>query len=418
MQDSASRYAFSLVEISLILVIFGGIAGMSISLGTKWAAKEEVVATRKLMRVIDEALDVYRKVNGRLPCPASLTLTPSDPNYGLEAYEPLITGPAELTGECIDSTGGAGVINATPAGAGTGVSFGAVPAKTLGLSDGLMRDQWGNLFVYYVTDRATMEGSFWGFPRHTNYIDMYQKSVGNIRVNDAQGNARTVSAIYALVSHGQDEHGAYNTSGTRLGDGSNATASELENCDCEADLTPRALNQVLVSRFIEGNEDDIVTYKERHHLFDAKVRSLEAECAGGDERLQVSNRCYARFSSTPLNWGDAETACQAWGGNLVTIGDASENTLIYDSELMETPAPFVEYWIGLNEIANPGAGAYEWSSGETVGYLNWDGDSGDPHSAGENCAVIADGTVGPTYDGTWADSDCTTTKAYICERGF
>lgn len=309
------RRAFSLMEIAVLLVIFGGIAGMSVVLGSQWIDKQEVDTSRSLMGTIEQGLDTYRKINGRLPCPGDLTLTPGDAGYGYEAYE-----AGDTLGTCHGEAG----INATDATGG--VSVGSVPAKTLGMADSLMRDQWGNLIVYYVTDVATADGAFWDSPKGPNYIEM-DDPAGEITIQDATGADRTVDAIYALVSHGANGHGGYHSGGARV-DGGDATAHEEENCDCDDAAAGTGADNVLVARLLEETHDDLVTFKERRHLYNKVVLNATACSAPGDVcadgTVYVDGVIYAAAAdeSGTYEWKTAATDTPGTG----SATDGSANT--------------------------------------------------------------------------------------------
>ena len=138
---------FSLVEFAILLVIFGAIAAASTMLGGKWVEKEEHKSSKLNTKTVEEALDAYRKLNGRLPCPADPTLAPDDANFGVEAAN---------AGTC---TGGAPAAGTAAGGAGNTV-IGVVPTKTLGMGNNLVVDAWGNRFDYYVDKRMTGDNAF------------------------------------------------------------------------------------------------------------------------------------------------------------------------------------------------------------------------------------------------------------------
>ena len=91
----------------------------------------------------------------------------------------------------------------------------------------------------------------------------------SIMVNDVNGVARTAGAIYALISHGPNGHGAYSKKGTVVSAGS-VNANELVNCHCNSSGTPHLREKYVT--YVQATPppipaipysfDDIVMYKE------------------------------------------------------------------------------------------------------------------------------------------------------------
>ena len=118
------------------------------------------------------------------------------------------------------------------------------------------------------------------------------------------------------------------------------------------------------------------------------------------------------------NWGEARDWCRTRGYQLVTIGDAAENTWL-DSQLDGIDGG-LDYWIG----ATDGATEMTWrwiSDGSAASYTNWG--SGEPNNDGafgaqEDCAEIhpyASGASGTA--GGWNDADCGANRRFVCEAG-
>ena len=255
-KHSASESGFSIIELAIILVIFGGIAGMSLTLGYGWLKQERFNSTKLNIKTIEMALDNYRKRNNRLPCPADLTLASGVANYGIEASNP---------GAC---TGG-GIVAATTTNAN--IVFGAIPAEALGIGKNLMQDNWGREFVYYVDKRLTAQDIL--DERTAGYFDMTSATIGDIVVQDATGANRTAKAVYAILSHGENGHGGYlPATGVRLSSVIGADATEAENCNCDDTATttgaaPYDNDNILVQATQGVTFDDIVVYRERDWLF-------------------------------------------------------------------------------------------------------------------------------------------------------
>jgi type II secretory pathway pseudopilin PulG len=85
MQASLNKKSgFSLLELSIILVIVGAVMAMSTTLGVEYIKKSKLKTTKERLVKIEEALDSYRKLNYRFPCPASMVITESTATFGNE----------------------------------------------------------------------------------------------------------------------------------------------------------------------------------------------------------------------------------------------------------------------------------------------------------------------------------------------
>ena len=67
-----------------------------------------------------------------------------------------------------------------------------------------------------------------------------------------------------------------------------------------------------------------------------------------------NDRCYKEFSSK-MNWNGAESHCQSFGGDLVSISDEREQKYIVS---ILSRGSYDYYWIGLNDLVK--SGSYEW----------------------------------------------------------
>ncbi|NUN12744.1 MAG: hypothetical protein HUU55_03830 [Myxococcales bacterium] len=101
--------------------------------------------------------------------------------------------------------------------------------------------------------------------------------------------------------------------------------------------------------------------------------------AGGCDGYVNGSSCYRIESPEPgINWTTAENECIAWGGHLVSINSAAENTFLHALADIECPAPFMHSFIGLNDLTTEGV--YQWIAGDAVTYLNWN--AGEPNNSG------------------------------------
>ncbi len=174
------------------------------------AAKAE---TDSKISNIQKALGAFYAQNGRYPCPAPLT-APIDGTTptGAKAYG------VEVNPIC--STGGAGTERAAGRD-GRFVRTGAVPTRTLGISDSYMSDGYNQRFVYSVTEAYAMQGT----PAPSDS--------GAITIRDGANNVATSvegNVAYLVYSAGGDINGAYDINGNRM-QACNASARNGQNCD-------------------------------------------------------------------------------------------------------------------------------------------------------------------------------------------
>ena len=272
------RQGFTLLELAVVLVVIGIVTTMGLlsTSGVVDAARR--TATENKLTQIENALMDYRARFNRLPCPAQYSMNDSNASYGLE-----------LTSSDYRC-------DFTTLGNREFVVEGAVPARTLGLPDEFMLDGWGNKIRYAVDMNATsrdaflkikpsdscgvgvLDGLFYSRSSDINKATKMTITNGarsgtavivrgttDTALRDAQG------AVYALISHGPNGHGArpYN------GDVINADSSnqaELANCHCTSAAANVTMSGFYVqadtqeSATLASNFDDIVRYKERYQM--------------------------------------------------------------------------------------------------------------------------------------------------------
>lgn len=278
--------AFSLVELSILLVIFGGLAAASTMLGSKYIEGSEVQTTKQNIDTIEQAIDAYVRLNNRLPCPAPETLNPDDVDFGKEA-----TG----LGTCTTATATSGQ-----------AMKGVVPFQTLGMGKTMAYDAWGNRLEYYVDKRMTAEDALNTYPPQN-------AAIGDITVQDLGGGMRTDKAVYAILSSGAKAHGSYNRKGV-MQTLSNPGADELENADVDASGTSTGADKVLVQGINgKGGDnkdfDDIVAYKKRNNLATSKVNRVQ------------------NCTASPINWSQGAVNCTG------SVAELADGTVVQVSDL-------------------------------------------------------------------------------------
>ncbi len=381
MRVLSSRSAFSLIEIALILVIVGMVAGTSAILGGAWIDKEEHQTAKVMLKMIHERIDNYRKANYRLPCPADPTLPESDAAYGLERLTNA-DGP-----ECDANSVAPDAIDVSGAAVGERTLYGMVPFKTLGLSESAAYDSWGRRISYYVDEMVTVYGAFEEQGTLGKYIEMNDDTVGSIIIHDASGTERTDRAIYALVSHGENGHGAYKRDGTRFDGGTIGTevhADEGENCDCNDAAATTALNRTLVQRFADEIFDDIVEYKTRQQLLN-RVALIACMIEAGVTEWTVGAETCVADVDVAIAHGATETATDTDGSPAGSADYRCNNGVLTEvsgatcAPLSCTVTAGTAWTVGANScyadadvaIAHDATGTANDTSGSPVGSANY-----------------------------------------------
>jgi prepilin-type N-terminal cleavage/methylation domain-containing protein len=238
------RSGFSLIELSIVLVIIGLMVGGIMSAMNQDARQKSQKDLNAKMDAIENALMDYVQRNGRLPCPSNPSNIVSDTAFGTEQG---------VAGVCSGNT------NLT-----NSVMGGVVPVRTLAVPDDTMFDPWGGRFTYAVDIRYTASSAFINtYPTDTTY--------GTIQINDTAGNTRNTQSIAVILSHGPNGHGAYQFASNTRKNGGSINTSEAENCNCNSAAATGTLNttfvmgalQVVIPTNLLNSFDDTLRYYTR-----------------------------------------------------------------------------------------------------------------------------------------------------------
>ena len=318
------REGFSLLEMGIVLLIIASIVGGGLVIFIDSLDKDRWKLTQSRMQIISSTLAQYRHAYNRIPCPGDLTMLTSAANFGTEAANPatctggapaanfintpaaysvvtnaattngsmLVTMPSIagiFVGSAVSGTGIAGsttvvavsaetttssaaiVLSANATATGTptltfsfarNYAAGAVPTNTLQLPDDVAFDGWGRRMVYAVETSATATDSFISIPITDGLIS-------RITISDTSAVPQTITtgALYALISYGQNGHGAYPRSSVVRVNASSSDANELINCHCtHLAVDDASAYSHFAAGMIGATYDDIVTYATRAQL--------------------------------------------------------------------------------------------------------------------------------------------------------
>jgi prepilin-type N-terminal cleavage/methylation domain-containing protein len=234
------RSGFSLLELSIVLTILAIVVAGGLTLGTAKKQQEDVISTYDEMQDIEKALKVFLNENGRLPCPASITLARSNALFGREATD------------CADASPPAGITRVEyPAASGEYVRIGGVPFYSLEMPDKYLEDAWQGRYLYAVHEDAI--------------TSLTSTSTGTITVNDDNGTSVSDEVVAAIVSHGKSHKGSYSAKAGALFSTCDATNKDKENCDADGVFTDAVYNDGSTAA---NFYDDLVIWDTRMRLFD------------------------------------------------------------------------------------------------------------------------------------------------------
>ncbi len=305
-----TKSGVSLIELSVVILIISILAAGAVSVSGSFLVNAKNKKTRDRMEAIYKALGSYVARNYYLPCPASMELTKSDANYGVEEGDAAATNTARLCNE-------AGVYKSNDV---ANLVYGMVPVNTLSLSDEMAEDGFGNRFGYVVTNYlaspnySDTTGSFSeGFSYYTEteseMINIYQSQSGNVIENIA----------FAIISHGANGLGAYGpnsttqntTTGISKQEGYNVISNVVTDT-ADFGANPSYLTLVtLTASDSDSDFDDILFFKTRDEFIDDFDLGFLYFCDNNDTNYDDANYTpdFNYGYGGQIVYGDGATGC-------------------------------------------------------------------------------------------------------------
>lgn len=307
---------FSLIEISVVVLIVSVMASSSLSLLGRKNNAEDRSNTRQKLEFISRAIQVYFDKNGKLPCPGRYNSTVNDQNGHFGA---AVAGGSSF---CVDDAEPpSGIKLYAGDGNKANILGGIVPFIALGISPEYVFDEWGRRITYivdrdltkattYATAQANIEvrdlsynnpsndagdHALWRQPKNSevnsSVVDCRDET-GQTTISP-EGDYTTqipVCVAFALISHGPNGHGAVAANGANFVTSAFARLYEGENYEWENALEPTGLghsfNDVIIKMPVNevysadaqdgGYFDDIVIYREKE-LIDNQYQNYNAE---------------------------------------------------------------------------------------------------------------------------------------------
>jgi|GEM_PF-2655655 len=208
-----SGYSLAEMAISTSIVAMLAVGGLAVMQKKNDSAQAKETVTK--LAKIETALKGYIRTNGFVPCAALPASLESAATFGTSVAYDTSVNPHICNGSSL--------VNET----------GAVPVRTLGLSDGYSYDGWGRKFTYRSASSAGNAADF-----------ANPQFKGNIAITDAKGMAKTNmdqpapyndGAIYVIISYGANGKSAAYLRNSASGP-SGASGIESKNTDHSRNL--------------------------------------------------------------------------------------------------------------------------------------------------------------------------------------
>ncbi|HIL29063.1 MAG TPA: type II secretion system protein [Micavibrio sp.] len=239
------KAGFTLVEMAMVLVIIGLVVAPAVGLYNLYSAQQREDKTIMAMNAAWNAIDGFRSMYGRYPCPAPFDAIRTSSAYGHEALDGA--------GNCDDSLSGitssVSFRSALPP-TDNEIFVGSIPFRQMNLREDLIVDGYGARLTYAVTGIQTDDTT-------------YEANNGGITIQDAVGTQLTQtpdSAHVVIISHGKRNAGAVNLAGQFVGGAlacAGLAAEETENCDMDQTFVEDQTSTTFDDLVYFGTADDV-----------------------------------------------------------------------------------------------------------------------------------------------------------------
>ena len=291
-----SRQAFTLIELSFVIIVISVIIAGMVSIMSSKIANEKNRTGNENFTTIYQALGKFLLTNKRLPCPASLIQSKtSSATYGVEISAT----------NCV----AAGVYQSN---SNTNLVYGMVPTQSLGLGSDLAEDAYGSKIVYVVDKRLT-----------TTSGNSFESNIANSSMISITGGASISNALFVLISRGANKSGAYAANSSAVPTAS-SNSDELKN-DAKTsieNIAPTPSTSGFDGTFVQSSSvadfDDVIFYKtEEQLLSDYNAWSLiPCTSASSTESLYETTVTWPKAYAGQIV--AASTACPSpnWNGSV------------------------------------------------------------------------------------------------------
>lgn len=275
------RTAFSLIELSIVLVILSILIVGALSVSTVGITNAKNKVTNDRMQAIYRALGDFMLTQNRLPCPADITKTKTSAGYGAEVGS---------QGAC----SGTGVYASNNQ---SNIVYGMLPINALKLSSDMAEDGFGSKFSYIVNKKFTKQEFPGASASPTGFSYSAATGTDLIKILEQPSANEVDNNIFVIISHGMNKFGSFNANSSSQ---NGASSDSYEQQNYLSSISGSTANygiiagqgtRVVITSMNMGSDifDDIVLYKNRSNLVSDFNALYLVPCAA----QTVNGRTYA-----------------------------------------------------------------------------------------------------------------------------
>jgi prepilin-type N-terminal cleavage/methylation domain-containing protein len=259
--DSNNAKGFTLVELSIVVVLIGIIMTMGLKTFTATIDNSLISETKSKQERIKIALVGYLRTNGVLPCP-------------------------DNSGSAVVATG----VAAATCNAAAANGYGVVPWQTLGISRETVVDGWGNYFSYRIANGSP--GKNWTAKASASNdftINELKTPTDALTVQELNADSSTLvdatkKAVVVILSHGKNGFGAKTTKvGARMSADDAGNGEKTNAANGTATFVRRPITDSAAA--FNGQYDDFVAYMTPQDLLqplinEGTLKACTGYCSG------------------------------------------------------------------------------------------------------------------------------------------
>ncbi len=256
--QKARKTAFSLIELSIVLVILSILIVGALSVSTSGITNAKNKVTNDRLQVIYRALGEFMLAQSRLPCPGDITNTKASAGYGVE----------------IGSQGGCSGTGVYISNNQSNIAYGMLPVNALKLPSDMAEDGFGSKFSYVVNKKFTKQEFAGAAASPTGFSYTATNGTDVIKILEEPSANEIDGIIFAVISHGMNKSGAFNATSLAQNAASADTyeqqnyPSSISGSTADYGVISGQGTRVVITATSSSSDvfDDIVLYKTRDNL--------------------------------------------------------------------------------------------------------------------------------------------------------